>query len=350
MYKAHENCTDSWSFYANSVFEKWGLYKTAKGMHSEAAFNPGLPQFYREVLMGYCHNNAMAVPYSREKVLNETLWGNSNLKDSTKKGLYFINWIQSGFIRVKDLKIDAGKIDESYVMKSLKKKHNCYCEILQLKQALKNYLGIAANHVPDIRSNIKTEFSETSKVIYNKLVSKKSQSPISKSRWLDRFNTRHINFKDTYYNKVKRLRDKKVAEFNFKLLHNILPCNSKLHSWGIHHSNTCAFCDQIETVDHILFSCKDVVHLWNKLLPLFNMNDLNIYEMIFECSDLTMTWVLSLIQQKVFKRWVLYHNQKSISGLEYFLYQELQYKLYLYEQNDYTDICKLLRHVLSLLR
>ena len=192
-------------------------------------------------------------------------------------------------------------------------------------------------------------FNETSHILYNQQVLKKSQRPKSESKWLDRFHPRSINFNDIYDTKVQKLVDKKVAEFNFKLLHNILPCNSKLHSWGFYSSTACVFCNQLETVDHILFECKDVVSVWYKLLPVCNMSDINVFEMIFGGKDATTNWLLSLIQQKIFKRWVLYHNQKTTSVLEHFLHQELQYKLNLYEQNGYLSICQALKSVLSIL-
>ena len=147
--------------------------------------------------------------------MKETLWGNNNFKVSAKKVLYFVNWVQSGIIRVRDLKIVNGKLDERYIMQTLKKKHNCYCEVMQIKQALKNYLGIVVNNTPAIINNEIINVNETSQIIYHELVQMKSHKPISETKWMERFSTAHINFENIYSTKVKKLIDKKVAEFNF---------------------------------------------------------------------------------------------------------------------------------------
>ena len=100
--------------------------------------------------------------HTPEKVLNAVIWGNSYFKTANKNTIYFNNWINSGIIRVKDLKIENGNIDEEYIMRTVKKKHNYYCETLQLKQALRHYLGIIIKHVPNLDHSDNTTMYETS--------------------------------------------------------------------------------------------------------------------------------------------------------------------------------------------
>ena len=127
-------------------------------------------------------------------------------------------------------------------MQTLKKKHNYYCEVIQIKRALKTFLGIVLNNTPVIRNSENINLTETSQVLYHELVLIKSQKPISESKWIERFDTAHINFEIISSTKVQKLIDEKVAQFNF-MLHNILPCNLKLHSWGILASPACSFCN-----------------------------------------------------------------------------------------------------------
>ena len=42
-----------------------------------------------------------------------------------------------------------------------------------------------------------------------------------------------INFKEVYANKIIKIKDKKIAETNFKILHGILPCGENLKRWKI---------------------------------------------------------------------------------------------------------------------
>ena len=42
--------------------------------------------------------------------------------------------------------------------------------------------------------------------------------------------------------------DWKLREFQYKLLHNVIFCNDKLHQFGITQSNLCSFCrEEVET-------------------------------------------------------------------------------------------------------
>lgn len=56
--------------------------------------------------------------------------------------------------------------------------------------------------------------------------------------------------------------DKKLAEFRYKLLHNLLCCNEKLYKWKIRNSITCSDCSEIGSVKHMLLTCPKVQEVW----------------------------------------------------------------------------------------
>ena len=64
---------------------------------------------------------------------------------------------------------------------------------------------------------------------------------------------------------------KKFAEFNFKLLHNIVPSGYILSKWNNSVCMKCAFCDDIETTEHMLYSCKRICALWEKISSVLNL-------------------------------------------------------------------------------
>ena len=57
-------------------------------------------------------------------------------------------------------------------------------------------------------------------------------------------NYKNESFEFVYLNKIIRIRDLKIAEFNFKLLHQILPCKKFLCKIGVIPDNRCAWCDK----------------------------------------------------------------------------------------------------------
>ena len=62
--------------------------------------------------------------------------------------------------------------------------------------------------------------------------------------------------------KVVQEKEIKLKEFNFKLLHNILPCNKNLAKWKIKPNDRCDVCGQSQTIEHLLYSCIYVKPLW----------------------------------------------------------------------------------------
>ena len=50
-------------------------------------------------------------------------------------------------------------------------------------------------------------------------------------------------------------REIKLREFNFKVLHGILPCNKNLKQWKVRISDHCDVCGQIQTIEHLPLTC-----------------------------------------------------------------------------------------------
>ena len=45
-----------------------------------------------------------------------------------------------------------------------------------------------------------------------------------------------------------------MKEFNFKVLHGILPCNLNLMRWKIRDSHECDICGETQTIEHLSFT------------------------------------------------------------------------------------------------
>ena len=58
-----------------------------------------------------------------------------------------------------------------------------------------------------------------------------------------------------YTQKIKNIKIIKLKEFNFKLLHNIVPCGKILSKWKPNISEHCEICKDIETTKHMLYDC-----------------------------------------------------------------------------------------------
>ena len=63
--------------------------------------------------------------------------------------------------------------------------------------------------------------------------------------------------------KVKYIKDKSLAEFNYKLIHSLLSNNLLISKWDKTITNKCKLCrDEIENAKHLIFDCGNVQHIW----------------------------------------------------------------------------------------
>ncbi len=65
---------------------------------------------------------------------------------------------------------------------------------------------------------------------------------------------------------------KMIAEFNYKLLHIIIICRYLVSKWKNEVSPYCLYCHNIETVEHMIFSCPEAQNIWKRIGTIMNIN------------------------------------------------------------------------------
>ena len=76
-----------------------------------------------------------------------------------------------------------------------------------------------------------------------------------------------------YKNNVCEVVDKNVAEFNYKLLHNLLCNNYLLSKWKKDVDRNCNFCGNvIENNLHLILECQNVRKVWNTVEMVLEIN------------------------------------------------------------------------------
>ena len=71
--------------------------------------------------------------------------------------------------------------------------------------------------------------------------------------WLRILDVDTIDFANLYVRKIKLMPDKKLAEFNFKVLQVILACGLNLNRWGKVENKLCRICKVTHDIPHLLF-------------------------------------------------------------------------------------------------
>ena len=237
-----------------------------------------LPQFYKEVICAFneCKEN------DQGKFQIQNIWFNRNI---TYKGktLFFPNWIKSGYKYVKDLFNEQGFKTINEIKENLICSQNYLCEYMVVKSALKTYTPklTMENKVtkinPQLTFNFQGRFEKIegkkSKFFYNILLSKTSKKPLMERFWSELFciDDLLVSWENIYLEKIKKIFDKNVSEFNFKLLHNLLTCNKYVNKWNKDLDKNCSNCNAEEDIKHLIFDCDIVKPIWSKISLLINI-------------------------------------------------------------------------------
>ena len=194
-----------------------------------------------------------------------------------------------------DLLFRNGILDEHHVYLTLINKQNMYTEValvkkalLQYKQFLKQENILATNIVTFKRS--RDFYMESKRQLF-------AGSVIRAKLLGDRVEEDEVLAFSTKVAQGK--------EINFKLLHNILPCNKNLAKWRIKPNNRCDVCGQPQTVKHLLYSCIYVKPLW-RVTEIFWGVDVSFERMLGLDVFFAHNAIVTLIGFLIYKEWLLY--------------------------------------------
>ena len=315
-----------------------------------------LPPFYKQVIEGYVQCNAPYTSGSHSNnntvnVLNMCIWGNRNIRNKTGDILYFPNWIRSGMVQIKDLNIIEGKINENYIFTKLSHKSNYLSEMYQVKQGLHDFLSDNITCSVDTISTKKhAKTTKTSGELYNSIVSQKFVLPKSHTYFKNLFNLNNFDFSSCYKIKVQQIPDKKICDFNFKLLSNILACRKKLFKWQVIQSENCMLCNSVETIEHLLFTCPVKLEIWNRVCTCLNVR-FDVKTLVLGVLNFNTDWAISVVTLCIYKYWSWSNDAISdeVSLATYIRNLKLNLKNYItiYKVCNFDDVSKKLEIIYS---
>ena len=247
--------------------------------------NVKMPIFYKEVFVAF--NNCKYIKEMKNMndfdFMTQLIWCNSLFKFKGQC-LLFNSWINSGILYVKDLFTEKGTyLTPCEMLSKLKNKQNWISEYKIIKKTLKPYIKKYSFdfskckyiNIKDIKEgltlctgkNMVTISNKKSKFFYDILIEKRYCRPITEKTWQKEFTfiVSHSMWKDIYMRNFVKMIDKKLCEFRFKLLHNMLICNDKLYRWKLMPNNECTYCKEKETIKHLLFDCNRVNIIWKEV-------------------------------------------------------------------------------------
>ena len=164
-----------------------------------------------------------------------------------------------------------------------------------------------------------------SKVFYESLIMQKYERPKTQNKLCNKFDDPGINFELTYQSKIKCIHDFKMAEFNYKMLNNILPCNKNLKLWGKQQNDECDICGQVHDIYHLLYECDHNRQIWHLVSKVLKLN-ISLKMILLGAHDQVKDFVISLVAYYIYKYWLICNSECKTRSWKYmriFFIQEL---------------------------
>ncbi len=343
------NKNENWAFFGNHLLSKYvGQPELIEKMSFDRttcypAFDK-LSPFYQEAILAYNSaktNKILLYQDEREILLDQVLWGNQNFTTeysnrSRKRTLYLKTWINCGITCVKDLRFVNGEVDERYVYNKLHNRSNYLAEMHIIKTALRPFSQILHCNEPEMHANIQPSAPSLlkSKQYYIAIMGEICDRPKSENKWLTLLHGTtmsdiNLNFNDIYIRKVKSIKEKKLAEFNYKILHMILCCNANLNKWGIIDTDKCEVCEMKEDIVHLLFSCQHAQHIWTFVRRFLDIDFNEIDIVCGRAGDFTVNYLGTIIAYVIYKEWLIckdLHVRRTAFNRKMYFQHELTFR------------------------
>ena len=162
---------------------------------------------------------------------------------------------------------------------------------------------------------------------------------------------------NVYKRKIVYEREIKLKEFNFKLLHGILPCNGNLYRWKIKTSDNCDICGEKQSIEHLLYKCRYVQPLWKEFECLFKVQ-ISFTTVLGIDSNCQYDFLITLLSYLIYKEWLILslENLPRKQRIVFHFYKnelDLRWKIYKkcssFNESYLTDLQSFIEHLCTLL-
>ena len=210
-------------------------------------------------------------PMNIEEIISQPLWNNSKFSD---KSFFSKKWHESGLKWVKNILNENGEILSFQEVKQkfrLDGHFLTYAKLLEIiPKQWKRIINTALKPLNlDTPGNnwiqIIVSQDRLCKYFYDVLVANKIQ-PSAQVKWEEKIGNGVLQWKQYYTLPKRTTKDVKLINFQYKILHRILPTNYLLHQMKIKNDNLCTFCKQhVETLEHLFVRCQYSLEFWEKI-------------------------------------------------------------------------------------
>lgn len=254
--------------YFNIFGENCACFNTTMGPKKFKGIELLTSMFWRQVAQTWLHYNR--TPHKGSPRM-ECLWNNENIVYQNQV-IHFPNWAKKGITYVNDLLDDQNGIKSFEIVKTtLGTSPSLYLEYFTVHSALIKYLKRNPTYTDSCtelptRLIFNNENITTAKLIRLFIVETKFTTPCSVQFWKNKFD---YEINELHWNIVTEIKESRLRELHWKILHNTYPTNILLKKMGLSNTEMCSYCAQErDFIEHFFFDCKMVKPLWKHVQEL----------------------------------------------------------------------------------
>ena len=224
-----------------------------------------LPDFYKQVI-SYWQDIAATTPKSKNEVLSQNIWNNRFITVN-RKMLFFPRWNQVGIRQISDL-FDSHE-SRFLTFHSFRDNFDLKCNFLQycsllssIPQSWKKLLHERSENIVKPPISI---CSLTCKTLYDMLLDLEDLPPPTSEKKILACGVEREDLNKIYLLPFQATKEIKLAMFQYKIIHQILPTNSLLYKMKKVASPFCPFCpSEYHTIWHLFTQCTQATSFWNE--------------------------------------------------------------------------------------
>ena len=261
-----------WKEFLSIGLNKIGINNIMNRVLSEKIIESSdMSTFNKDILISW--SSFQTVPVLLSEIGNQYLWNNTNIRKPNGTPLNSHRLSKIGINQVMDLIKNENK--KIISINDINSKNITILEKLELASVIKclprqwkeevytqnNFLSFNCQRKRDIEKKMK------SKTVYKNIIQKIIVAPSSESFFKNNFDIENKDFAQIYSIPFNATIYTKLRAFQFKINHNILYTNEKLHRIKISESPLCTFCNnETETLEHLFVDCDVVANVWQEVL------------------------------------------------------------------------------------
>jgi hypothetical protein len=183
-----------------------------------------------------------------------------------------------------------------------------------------------------------------SKVIYWHLIKQIAREPRCILKWQEVFPKLKQMGKEIWLDifcvPLITIQESKIQMFQFKLIHRIINCNSKLYNWGLSNSPNCSYCGENDDLIHFFIACPEIRELWKSISKWWNRHfdfKMNLLDRdILEClifgylnvvkEIVVLNFIIYYAKYYIYKSRLFYQNKVSLYEFQVILKNKLQFQ------------------------